>query len=162
LPKQGLSTIEKLKQEIARKKQEAEKNQTEEVKVTVSTPALLTPVTQQSFETVWRDYLMLLQEEKKMSLYAILNNAQWSLLDDKTVELTLASQHESEMFDEERIHAIPFFRSNLKNTSFDVAIKVVSTIIYKRAFTAEEKFNAMAEKNPVLNDLRKLLALDLE
>lgn len=125
-------------------------------------PAQLTPVTKELFESVWRDYLMLLQEEKKMSLHVILNNAQWALLNDKTVEITLASQHENEMFDEERINIIPFFRSNLKNTAFDVNIKVVNSIIYKRAFTAEEKFNAMAEKNPVLNDLRKLFALDLE
>ena len=74
----------------------------------------------------------------------------------------MASQHESEMFDEERISTIPFFRSNLRNTKLELLIKVVNTIVYKRAFTAEEKYNAMAEKNPLLNDLRKLLALDLE
>lgn len=151
-----------MKLEIARKKQEAEKNQAEEVKVVSVAPTLLTPVTQEIFENTWRDYLMLLQEDKRMSLHAILNNAKWELLNDKTVELTLASQHENEMFDEERINVIPFFRSNLKNTAFDISIKVVNSIIYKRAFTAEEKFNAMAEKNPVLNDLRKLFALDLE
>jgi hypothetical protein len=45
---------------------------------------------------------------------------------------------------------------------FEFKITVNSTIIKHRVFTAEEKFNAMAEKNPLLNDLRNLLALDLE
>lgn len=145
-----------------RKKLEAEKVQTEEVTIQNVPAEADTPVTAERFEGVWRSYLLLLQEEKKHSLYAILNNARWELLNAQSVEVTLASQHESEMFDEERINTIPFFRSNLKNTVFDISIKIVSNIIYKRAFTAEEKFNAMAERNPTLLELRKLLALDLE
>ena len=66
------------------------------------------------------------------------------------------------MFEEARITTIPFLRKNLKNTKFDISIKVISSVAFKRAFTAEEKFNLMAESNPLLNDLRKLLALDLE
>lgn len=161
--KQGLSSIEKLKLQIAaNKKLEAEKQQTEITETVVAKPEEITPVTADSFENMWRDFLANIQQEKKMSLYAILNNATWQLIDSNTVEITLASQHESEMFDEERISTIPFFRSNLRNTKFELLIKVVNTIVYKRAFTAEEKYNAMAEKNPLLNDLRKLLALDLE
>lgn len=97
-----------------------------------------------------------------MSLWVIFRNATWELQQDGTVVVVLASQHESEMFEEERINAIPFLRKKLKNTKFDITIKVTSSVAYKRAFTAEEKFDVMAESNPLLNDLRKLLALDLE
>lgn len=163
LPKQGLSSIEKLKQEIAlRKKLESEKEQTEEVQTPIASVEADLPVTPERFESAWRNYLLLLQEEKKQSLYAILSNARWEVTNPQTVEIILASQHESEMFDEARIHTIPFFRSNLKNTVFEITVKVVNNIIFKRAFTAEEKFNVMAERNPALIELRKLLALDLE
>lgn len=163
LPKTGLSSIEKLKQQIAlNKKQEAEKqeeNKAEEIAVVKDEDV---PITTESFGRVWAEYLAQIEADKKMSLWVIFRNATWELQQDGTVVVVLASQHESEMFEEERINAIPFLRKKLKNTKFDVTIKVTSSVAYKRAFTAEEKFDVMAESNPLLNDLRKLLALDLE
>lgn len=120
------------------------------------------PVTKEVFHKVWELYLSGLHKENKMSLAVVFKNAQWNLLSETTVELVLASQHEKELFDEERINIIPFMRRNLKHTGFDFELKVNSTIAKHRVFTAEEKFNAMAERNPLLNDLRNLLALDLE
>lgn len=163
LPKTGLSSIEKLKQQIAlNKKQEAEKqeeNKAEEIAVVKDEDV---PITTDSFGRVWTEYLAQIEADKKMSLWVIFRNATWELQQDGTVVVVLASQHESEMFEEERINAIPFLRKKLKNTKFDITIKVTSSVAYKRAFTAEEKFGVMAESNPLLNDLRKLLALDLE
>ena len=158
-----MSSIEKLKQQIAlNKKQEAEKQETNEAEVVAVVTEDDVPVTQESFTKVWTDYLAHIEAEKKMSLWVIFRNATWQLLDNGTVEIVLASQHESKMFEEKRINTIPFLRKNLKNTKFDISIKVISSVAFKRAFTAEEKFNLMAESNPLLNDLRKLLALDLE
>jgi len=163
MPKAGLSSIEKLKQQIAlNKKQEAEKQEASEAEVVVVVTEDDVPVTHESFTKVWAEYLAHIEAEKKMSLWVIFRNATWQLLENGTVEIVLASQHESEMFEEERINTIPFLRKNLKNTKFDISIKVISSVAFKRAFTAEEKFNLMAESNPLLNDLRKLLALDLE
>lgn len=163
LPKTGLSSIEKLKQQIAlNKKQEAEKQEeikAEEITIVKDEDV---PITTESFGRVWAEYLSQIEADKKMSLWVIFRNATWELQHDGTVVVVLASQHESEMFEEERINAIPFLRKNLKNTQFDITIKVISSTTYKRAFTAEEKFDVMAENNPLLNDLRKLLALDLE
>lgn len=163
MPKAGLSSIEKLKQQIAlNKKQEAEKQEASEAEVVVVVTEDDVPVTHESFTKVWAEYLAHIEAEKKMSLWVIFRNATWQLLENGTVEIVLASQHESEMFEEERINTIPFLRKNLKNTKFDISIKVISSVAFKRAFTAEEKFNLMAESNPLLNDLRKILALDLE
>ena len=163
MPKTGLSSIEKLKQQITlNKKQEADKQEetnAQEITVVKDEDA---PVTEEAFGRVWSNYLLHIEAEKKMSLWVIFRNATWELQNDGTVLITLASQHESEMFEEERINAIPFLRKNLGNTNFDISIKVNSSVSYKRAFTADEKFELMVESNPLLNDLRKLLALDLE
>lgn len=126
------------------------------------TPVLNEPITQMAFEQAWAQYHNQLHSENKMSLLMILKNAKWQLSGEYQVEVVLASQHESEMFEEERINIIPFFRKTLKNTLFEIVVVVNSTVIHKKVFTAEDKFAAMAEKNPLLNDLRKLLALDLE
>ena len=163
MPKTGLSSIEKLKQQITlNKKQEADKQEetnAQEITVVKDEDA---PVTEKTFGRVWSNYLLHIEAEKKMSLWVIFRNATWELQNDGTVVIILASQHESEMFEEERINAIPFLRKNLGNTNFDISIKVNSSVSYKRAFTADEKFDLMVESNPLLNDLRKLLALDLE
>jgi DNA polymerase III subunit gamma/tau len=162
--KSGLSSIDKLKQQIAERKKE-QANQPAETERSEEPAPLLehnTPVTQEGFANTWDKYLMQLQKENKMSLSVIFKNASWSLLNDSGIELVLASQHERELFEEERINIIPYMRKNLKHTGFDIQIRVNSAIRKTRVFTAEEKFNAMAEKNPLLNDLRNLLALDLE
>ncbi|MES2690188.1 MAG: hypothetical protein V4658_07275 [Bacteroidota bacterium] len=161
--KSGLNSLDKLKQQIAdKKKEQAEKQPEQQL---ASEPVVMvedTPVTKEVFNTIWDLYLSGLHKDNKMSLAVVFKNAQWNLLNETTVELVLASQHEKELFDEERNNIIPFMRKNLKHTGFDFNIKVNSTIAKHRVFTAEEKFNAMAEKNPLLNELRNLLALDLE
>jgi DNA polymerase-3 subunit gamma/tau len=163
LPKTGLSSIEKLKQQIAlNKKQEADNQEESDAEEILVVKDEETPITTESFGHVWSNYLAHIEAEKKMSLWVIFRNATWEIQNDGTVVIILASQHESEMFEEERINAIPFLRKNLRNTNFDINIKVISSVAYKRAFTADEKFELMAESNPLLNDLRKLLALDLE
>lgn len=161
--KSGLSSLDKLKQQIAEKKKEQAEKQPEQA--LADEPVVVVenrPVTSEVFGKVWELYLATLHKENKMSLSVVFKNAQWNLINDSTVELILASQHERELFDEERINIIPFMRSNLKHTGFEFDLKVNSTIAKHRVFTAEEKFNAMAEQNPLLNDLRNLLALDLE
>lgn len=161
--KQGINSIDKLKQQIAQNKKELaiKEDQQQEITIQVA-PDVDEPITQTAFERVWALYLSQLEADNKMSLLVILKNAKWQLTAEHEVEVVLASQHENEMFEEERINTIPFFRKNLKNTMFEITIKVNSTFQRARVFTAEDKFTAMAEKNPALNDLRKLFALDLE
>ncbi len=155
--------MDKLKQQIAQNKKELAVQEVQQQETAAQViPVIDEPVTPVAFEQVWAQYLAQLETDNKMSLLVILKNAKWQLIAEHQVEIILASQHENEMFEEERINTIPFFRKNLKNTLFEVVIKVNSTVQRTRRFTAEEKFAAMAEINPTLNDLRKLLALDLE
>jgi DNA polymerase III subunit gamma/tau len=157
--------LDKLKQQIAKNKKEQE--QAKQLEVINEAPKKIidtanVPVTQVAFEQVWNSYLQQLEIDKKMSLGVILKNAKWQILNQEQVEIILASQHEREMFEEERINTIPFFRKNLSNTSFDLLIKINNTFQSNKVFTTEEKFKAMAEKNPLLNEFRKIMALDLE
>lgn len=162
-PANGAGKLDRLKQLISESKKEEEANAV----VTVDTPATpevtySEPVTQSTFANVWSQFLNQLEQERKMSLSVIYKNATWQLLNDQTVELTLASQHEREMFEEDRINIIPFLRSRLKNSGFELLIKVNVSIVKSRVFTAEERFKVMAEKNPMLNDLRHIFGLELE
>ncbi len=114
------------------------------------------------FEEVWKKYQAELQSQGKMSLSTILKSAPWKITAENTVELILTSTHEKEVFEEDRIFSMPFLRGLLKIPEFEFVIKVVAQPASKQAFTAEDKFKAMAEQNPVLTDLRNALGLELE
>ena len=153
------SKLDRLRQLTNEQKTDAPAvNETQEEEI----PEENTPLTQEAFENVWKQYLAHLDAQSKMSLSVTYKDAQWQLLNDNEVELTLASKLENELFDEDRINILPFLRSRLKHFKLDFVIKVNQQIQVKRTFTAEDKFKAMAEKNPALNDLRNALGLELE
>jgi DNA polymerase-3 subunit gamma/tau len=66
------------------------------------------------------------------------------------------------MIEEDKINIIPFLRSNLKNGLIDLTFIVNQTSQPFKAFTAEDRFKVMAEKNPMLNDLRQSFGLEFE
>ena len=120
------------------------------------------PINDDTFTAAWNAYISELEGAGKMSLIVPLKQATWTITSESRVELVLASQLEKEMFEEDRINMMPFLRGTLKHTLLDIDIRVVQLSQVKRAFTADDKFKAMAENNPVLNDFRNALGLELE
>lgn len=155
------SKLEKLKQLVTENKKYAA---TEETVMRVEEPSAeeQSSVTEESFQAAWSQYLAELDKQGRRSLSSIFKAAKTSLTDGNTVELILASVHEREMFEEDRTSIIPFMRSRLGNYHFDFRITVNQAVQTTRIFTAEEKFKAMAEKNPQLNELRNSLGLELQ
>jgi hypothetical protein len=66
------------------------------------------------------------------------------------------------MIEDDRISITPFLRSNLKNSAIDFEYVVDSKVQPFKAFTVEDRFKVMSEKNPMLNDLRQTFGLELE
>jgi DNA polymerase-3 subunit gamma/tau len=157
----GLSAIEKLKLKIANEKQNQQAAaEQQEAEILKETTYESIPLTTERFALIWNAFLEQLAQEKKMSLHVIFKNATWQTIDDCTIELTLASTHEKEMFEEERINIVPGLRQSAKNSKLDFIIRVNSNIQKTRVFTSAEKFKAMAERNPTLLDLKNLLELE--
>lgn len=111
---------------------------------------------------IWSRYILRLSEQGKNSLAVIYKNATVKRIDVALIELTLSSQHEREMIEDDRINLTPFLRSNLRNSLLDFTYVVDSKVQPFKAFTAEDKFKVMAEKNPVLEELRQSFGLELE
>jgi DNA polymerase-3 subunit gamma/tau len=154
------SKLEKLRQ-LTQESQPEAPEQTEEKAIEVEISQEEMALTTSSFEVVWKQYIEHLDIQGKRSLSVICKDAKWELISEHEVELTLASKHEHELFDEDRINILPFMRSRLKNFKLDFMILVNQLAAPKRVFTAEDKFKVMAEKNPLLNDLRNALGLEL-
>lgn len=56
---------------------------------------------------------------------------------------------------------LDFFRATLNNYSIDFELSINKDKANKKAFTPEEKFEKMSEKNPVLKLLRDKLDLEI-
>jgi DNA polymerase-3 subunit gamma/tau len=110
----------------------------------------------------WKAYIGKLSESGKNSLAVIYKNSIPKLTGNFVLELTLSSQLEREMIEEDRINITPFLRSTLQNSKIDFSFIINSTIQPFKAFTAEDKFKVMADKNPLLNDLRQSFGLEFE
>lgn len=120
------------------------------------------PLDAAKFTEIWKAYIVQLEQSGKMNLTSILKQATYQIINDTLIELTLSSRHEQELFEEDRISIIPFLRGNLKQPGLEIQIKLNEQSRGKSIFTAEDRFKLMAERNPVLTDLRNALGLELE
>lgn len=158
----AMSKLDKLHQQLTQTAQQTSNEVAEETTKAPVTYDADIPLTETSFNETWKNYIDKLAEQGKNSLSVIYKNATSKVLDAFMVELTLASQHEREMIEEDKNSIIPFLRSNLKNTQVDFTFIVNQTSQPFKAFTAEDRFKVMAEKNPMLNDLRQSFGLEFE
>ncbi|MES2559665.1 MAG: DNA polymerase III subunit gamma/tau [Bacteroidota bacterium] len=158
----AMSKLDKLRQQVTQTAQQTSNVTTIETEKMPVTYDADIPLTENSFSDFWKQYINKLGEQGKNSLSVIYKNATSRIVDASIIELTLASQHEREMIEEDKNSIIPFLRSNLKNALIDFTFIVNQTSQPFKAFTAEDRFKVMAEKNPMLNDLRQSFGLEFE
>ncbi len=154
------SKLEKLKQLVTVGKNEnslAEKTAT----IESSEESENNILTDEQFSTAINNYIEHLTSSGKKSLISIYKNAKFQVSENQIVEMILSSLHEKEMFEDDKVQITPFMRKIFGN-QFEFKIIVNQSALPKKAFTAEEKFIVMSNKNPVLLDLRNVLGLEFE
>lgn len=158
----SMSKLDKLRQQVVSAQTPEEPSAEESNKGTQPEETLSTSFTEAQLTDAWKVYIQKLGEQGKNSLAVIYKNVTPKLLDNSLLELTLTSQLEREMIEEDRINITPFLRSLLQNSKIDFTFIINATAQPFKAFTAEDKFKVMAEKNPLLNDLRQSFGLEFE
>ena len=118
-------------------------------------------LTHENFDEAIKLYFEQLTVTGKKSLASIYKNLKFQVADKNAVELILSSLHENEMIDDDKVNILPFMRKKFGN-QFDFKIIVNQSAQTKKAFTAEEKFKQMSDKNPELLELRNVLGLEFE
>jgi DNA polymerase III subunit gamma/tau len=83
-------------------------------------------------------------------------------LKDNTIQLELDNDIQISLLDEFRVELLGFLRQSLRNTNLQIATTVAVQEQKKMIYTQQEKFNYLAEKNPLLFELRKVLGLELD
>lgn len=115
------------------------------------------------FENVYNEYIQVLDKTAKSRVSSFLRNSKFKLLENSIVELELRSKLELELLEEQKLDMIPFFRSGLKNASFDFTFIINADLIQQtKKVSKQDLLKIMVEKNPLVSELVQGLGLELE
>lgn len=83
------------------------------------------------------------------------------VLEGTTFKLQLDNQIQMDTLVQLKQELATFLRQRLRNASIQIASEIVETTTERRPYTAQEKFEYLANKNPALLELRDKLGLEL-
>ena len=117
---------------------------------------------EEALETVWKKLTLHFQEgikEGDSIVYSALIKHK-PTIEAHIISLKVDNKSQAEEFSYRRTEIHDYLRKELQNTQVELIISIERDKTNKKAYTSEEKFNEMAEKNPKLFDLKKALDLD--
>ncbi|MDN5287673.1 MAG: polymerase subunit gamma/tau [Mucilaginibacter sp.] len=118
--------------------------------------------TMDSFLKHWSDFAARVKTEGKKNLFTIFIANAPTMLKPYEFEIVVGNKVQENLFRDERPHLHNYLRSNLKNYSIEVNARVDEQEVVRKPYTAIEKFQHMAARNPQLNDLRNRFNLDFD
>lgn len=83
------------------------------------------------------------------------------ILEGTTFKLQLDNQIQMDTLTQMKQDLATFLRQRLRNASIQIMAEIVETTTERRPYTAQEKFEYLANKNPALLELRDKLGLEL-
>jgi len=108
---------------------------------------------------VLNDYKVTLQEKGKSSLASILEVI--PEMNEDIIHLLIENKALEDEFNAQKSDFLDFVRKRLLNYNIQVVTEVNKNVKLKKAYTPQEKFAKMTEKNPVLKQLIKELDMDI-
>ncbi|MDP5091755.1 MAG: DNA polymerase III subunit gamma/tau, partial [Polaribacter sp.] len=120
-----------------------------------------TVFTLKQLELYWKEYALLLEKKGEQSMAAILSIGKPTLGENFQISCTVSNSLMQDQFLKGRPNLLHFLREKLNNYGIDISVILDETISKKFAYTPQEKFNKMKEKNPLIEKLRETFELDL-
>jgi len=118
--------------------------------------------TPDAFFKCWSDFAAKLKADGKKNALTIFTSNPPKLIGPDTYEVLVENKVQENLFRDERPNLLNSLRSTLKNFSIEVYARIDEKEVIKRPYTAIEKFQYMAAKNPALMDLRNKFNLDFD
>ena len=120
-----------------------------------------TPFNEESFMISWNKYQQkLLNLGQKNIAYSMVSDTP-RINEDYSINFTLPNNSMKTQLESGKPALVRFLREELNNYGIVLHIDVNETIEKKFAYTPQEKFNKLKEKNPALEKLRQIFELDL-
>jgi len=100
------------------------------------------------------------EEEGNSIVYAAMSAREPIRLEDNQILLKVDNKSQYEEIIAKRTGIHDFLRRKLKNGLIQLELEIIKDQKDRKAYTDEEKFDEMAEENPILIDLKRTLNLD--
>ncbi len=162
VPKIILNTSEKSTSGLSLKSIRAKKeHQIKQMDVVVDEESLpREPFSEDELLIAWNTFVTRLREEGKMNLASILS-IDVPKLKGATIHLEFPNATNKVEVERQQYDLLQFLRQSLKNHDISIAITVNEQMEKKFAYTPDEKYEKLKEKNPNIELLRKTFDLDI-
>ena len=117
--------------------------------------------TQKELEKAWKSYHTKLLKTGQKSIAATLNADLPVLSDNFMISLTLPNTLMQDQIEKEKPKLIKHLRTKLNNYGIQLSILVNEEVTKKFAYTPQEKYAKLLEKNPILVKLKDTFKLDV-
>ena len=118
------------------------------------------PFTQSQFYVEWKKYISILNKQGNKMLGSILNSSEPNLK-ETTVHLTYPNSMMLEEVRKNKLLVLNYLRKKLKNYQIDFNLILDEKQEKEFVYTPEEKYKKLRKTNPLLEELRKTLSLDI-
>ncbi|MEO6903884.1 MAG: DNA polymerase III subunit gamma/tau [Bacteroidia bacterium] len=111
---------------------------------------------------IWDKYAQDLKVKGKSNLGIALLNKRPVLVGDATIEFSVTNEALKEAINEDKLNFLGFLRRELNN--FSIQLNLVMTAMEDKTnlYTATDRYNRLAEKNPMIKKFKQSFDLDIE
>ena len=109
----------------------------------------------------WKKYSNNLSEKGNNSLSSLMEISEPSIFEENKILFNVPSKSNKKEIDLDRENICDFLKSNLKNDQIVLEVNIDESINKEYYSTPQEKFDKLNEINPILNEFKKDLKLDL-
>ena len=109
----------------------------------------------------WKKYSKNLSEKGNNSLSSLMEISEPSIFEENKILFNVPSKSNKKEIDLDRENICDFLKSNLKNDQIILEVNIDESINKEYYSTPQEKFDKLNEINPILNEFKKDLKLDL-
>ncbi len=120
-----------------------------------------TPFSLDELKDAWKKYYFQLQRIGEQSMAAIIASDEPQLQEDFTIVFSVHSDLMKSQLEKGKPKLLRFLREKLNNYGIQINVKVNETIEKKFAYTPQEKYDKLKEKNPLLEKLKSTFGLDV-
>tara|TARA_B100000795_G_scaffold129680_1_gene96704 strand:- start:24003 stop:25682 length:1680 start_codon:yes stop_codon:yes gene_type:complete len=117
--------------------------------------------TELKLQEIWKEYVTILNEKGERSIASIVATDIPKLKENYTIAFSVPNKLMQEQLKKSKPKLLKFLREKLNNYGIKINIILNETIEKKFAYTPQEKFNKLKEKNPLLDKLRITFELDM-
>ncbi len=121
-----------------------------------------TPFTYDELLASWHAFADKLKAENKINLFTLMTANPPQLKADSQVGVVVENSIQRDLLNASKIDILNDLRTKLRNFAINLEPIEQATDVTRKPYTAQEKYQVMAAKNPALDNLRKAFNLGLE